>query len=326
MDDSKQTPSRQTNRGWLILLLSAAVGVVAVAFPAGLCLVAAVWAYAGARTKPYWITLPAVVFIISASMVYTPIAAAGISGAVVISAVLLYVLLTKRFSNTYVALSLAGVFLVGLYTAVCLPGILDGSGAFTSVQNAITPMVDFYKSVISEVNGANEASIAVVIEVLDAYVKDIPNLVVAALCIFSGVLGLSNLLFFRLFVKKHPEISISPMRPFRDWTLPRSMTFGLFVLLIGSIALELYGWEYSDSLSSTVNVLVGMPLLLQGLCVVDFLIVRSPKNVTLGRTLAFTAIAVLYGLLQTPLILIGCFDQIFRFRERLRGVPPRTAV
>jgi hypothetical protein len=69
-----------------------------------------------------------------------------------------------------------------------------------------------------------------------------------------------------------------------------------------------------------------MPLLLQGLCVIDFLIARSKKNAALGRTLTYVGIGVFFGLLQTPLILIGCFEQIFRFRDRMRGVPPRAAV
>jgi uncharacterized protein YybS (DUF2232 family) len=163
-------------------------------------------------------------------------------------------------------------------------------------------------------------------DALDAYSKAIPNMIVPALCVFAGVLGLGNLLFFHLFCKKRPEIAISPIRSFRDWSLPRSMTLGLFALLIGSLILEWTGWVFADGLTNTVNVLVGMPLLLQGLCVIDFLIARSPKNVTLGRTLTYVGIGVLFGLAQTPLILVGCFDQIFRFRDRMRGVPPRAAI
>ena len=79
-------------------------------------------------------------------------------------------------------------------------------------------------------------------------------------------------------------------------------------------------------MANTVNVLVGMPLLLQGLCVVDFLIARSRKHVNAGRALAYAGIGILFSLAQTPLILIGCFDQVFRIRERMRGTPPRAAV
>ena len=92
------------------------------------------------------------------------------------------------------------------------------------------------------------------------------------------------------------------------------------------LALEWAGWAFAEGFSNAVNALVGMPLLLQGLCVVDFMLARSPKNATLGRALTYTGIGILFSLAQTPLILIGCFEQIFRFRDRMRGVPPRAAI
>jgi uncharacterized protein YybS (DUF2232 family) len=113
------------------------------------------------------------------------------------------------------------------------------------------------------------------------------------------------------------------MRAFRYWALPRSVMLGLFALLVGALVLEWSGWTFADSLSNTVNVLVGMPLLLQGLCVIDFLLVRSSKNVSATRAVSYTAIGVLFGIAQMPLILIGCFEQIFRFRERGMKAPPR---
>jgi len=116
------------------------------------------------------------------------------------------------------------------------------------------------------------------------------------------------------------------MRPFRDWTLPNSMTLGLFILLVGSLILNWAGWAFADGMSNTVNALVGMPLLLQGLCVVDFFLARSQRNAAVGRALTYVGIGLLFSFLQTPLILVGCFEQIFHVRDRIRGVPPRAAI
>ncbi len=326
MENIQQQTIREKRSGWLVLLLSVLSALIAAVFPVALVVAPALWAYAGARTKPYWIVIPAVAFAVTAFSSYTLIPAAGLSGAALLASILLYALLTRRVSNAYTALTLAGVFLVGLYVSVCLPGIFDGRGAFADAQAAIGSLFDQYRSAASQMPELNVQNSQAILDVMDAYVKEIPNFVVSALCIFAGVLGLGNLLFFRLFCRKQPEISISPMRVFRDWTLPRSMTFGLFALLIGSLILEWTGWAYSESMSNTVNALVGMPLLLQGLCVVDFLIARSPKHINTGRTLAYIGIGVLFSLAQTPLILLGCFDQIFRVRDRMRGVPPRAAI
>lgn len=326
MENMQQHPNRDQRGGWLILLLAVLSGAAAAVFPAALVIAPALWAYAGARTKSYWIALPGAVFAGVAFYSYTPVSAAGLSGAAILAGILVYALLTRRVSNTYTALTLAGVFLAGLYVSVCLPGILEGRGAFADVQAAIGSLFDVYRAAIAQIPNADAQAVQLVLELLDANIKAVPDFVVSALCIFAGTLGLGNLLFFRLFCRKHPEIEISRMRAFRDWTLPRSMALGLFALLIGSLILEWTDWAFSQSMTNTVNALVGMPLLLQGLCVVDFLIARSPKNVNVGRALAYAGIGILFGLAQTPLILIGCFDQVFRIRDRMRGAPPRAAI
>ena len=326
MENYEQQAPRRIRRGWPVLLLSVLIGLVAAVFPFALLLAPGLWAYAGARTKPYWIALPAAAFAVTAFQLYTPVAAAGLSVASALVAGSIYVLMTRKVSNTYTALILAGIFLGGLYVAICLPGILDGRGAFADVQRAMDTGLSLYRSAMAETSSLSADVKTLFSQALDAFRVEVPNLVVSALCVFAGVLGLGNLLFFRLFCRKHHEIEISPIRPFREWTLPRSMTFGLFVFLIGSLALEWAGWAFAAGFSNAVNALVGMPLLLQGLCVVDFMLARSPKNATLGRALTYTGIGILFSLTQTPLILIGCFEQIFRFRDRMRGVPPRAAI
>ena len=67
------------------------------------------------------------------------VAAAGAAFAV-------YAMLTRRVGNADTALTLAGLFLVGLYCAVCLPGVLSGAGAFAGIQAAIDEMVLVYRA------------------------------------------------------------------------------------------------------------------------------------------------------------------------------------
>lgn len=325
MEHIQSQPSRANNRAWLPLVLSVLLAGASVLFPVGLLLAPALWAFAGARTKPAWIALPAAVYGALTLSVYGWETGIGLALASAGAAFAVYALLTSRVSNAYTALTLAGLFLVGLYGAVCLPGILSGAGAFTGVQGAIDEMVAAYRAAAQQIPGINAETLELIHTYLDAFSESVPSFVVGALCVGAGVLGLSNLLFFRLFCRKHPEISISPMRAFRYWTMPRSMMLGLFALLIGSIVLEWMGWTFAESLSSTVNVLVGMPLLLQGLCVIDFLLSRAPKRATAGRVITYVLLAVFFGFLQTPLILLGCLEQILRIRERMQKMPPKPA-
>ena len=325
METSNQPSPRASRNGWLALLLSSAVALLTAYVPLFLILAPALWAYAGARTKPYWILLPTAVFTVGTFALNSAVVAAGLSGAAVVATVLLYLLLTHGISNSDTVLLLCGVFLVGLYVAICLPGVLEGRGAFADIQSAIGSLNEFYRSAAAQMPQLSQDGVKVILDAMDAMVDAVPSSFVAVLCIFASALGLSNLLFFRLFCRKQTQISLTPMRAFRDWTLPRSMTLGLFAMLILALVMELAEFEYAEGFGVTANVLLAIPLFLQGISVVDFFIVRAQKNVTLVRALTYVAFGVLYQLLLYPLILVGCFDQIFRLRDRMRGVPPRAA-
>lgn len=322
MENSNQQPSRAKQRGWLILLISVAVACIAAFFPYALLVAPALWAYAGARTKPYWMLLPIATFALCTLQLDSPEILAGLYGAAVLASVIIYFMMTRRMSNSETALMLAGVFLVGLYASICLPGVLAGRGAFADIQSQMSAIIEVNREALKNTPQIDAAMAQSALDMMDMIEQSVATYFVAVLCVFASVLGLGNLLFFRLFCRKHPEISISPIRPFRDWTLPRSVTLGLFILLVGSLVLELADWEFADGFAATANILVAMPLFLQGLSVMDFIIVRSKKNIVITRTLAYIGTLILFRYTAYALLLIGCFDQIFRIRLRMAAIPP----
>ena len=322
MENSNQQPSRAKQRGWLILLISVAVAFIAAFFPYALLVAPALWAYAGARTKPYWMLLPIATFALCTLQLDSPEILAGLYGAATLASVIIYFMMTRRMSNSETALMLAGVFLVGLYASICLPGVLAGRGAFADIQSQMSAIISVNREALKNTPQIDAAMAQSALDMMDMIEQSVATYFVAVLCVFASVLGLGNLLFFRLFCRKHPEISISPIRPFRDWTLPRSVTLGLFILLVGSLVLELADWEFADGFAATANILVAMPLFLQGLSVMDFIIVRSKKNIVITRTLAYIGTLILFRYTAYALLLIGCFDQIFRIRLRMSAIPP----
>ena len=325
METSNQQSPRTSWLNWLVLLLACAVALAAAYLPLLLIVAPAFWAYAGVRTKPYLVALPAAVFAAVSFAMNPVVVAAGLSGAAILAAVLVYVLLTHGFSNSDTVLVLSGVFLVGLYVAICLPGVLEGRGAFADIQASIASLTDFYRTAASQMTQLNPDGAKLVLDIMNEMYAEVPSSFVAVLCIFASVFGLSNLLFFRLFCRKQTQVSLSPIREFRDWSMPRSMMLGLFAMLILSLILEIAEVPFAEWFGVTANVLLAIPLFLQGISVIDFLIVRAQKNVTLTRTLIYVLLGVLYQFMLYPLVLVGCFDQIFRLRDRMRGMPPRAA-
>jgi len=326
MEISNQPTSNETRKGYWILLLAVVAGVLAAYVPLLLIIAPALWAYAGVRTKPYWIFVPAAAFAYGAFTFETATVAIALTAGALIVALLLSTLLTHGFSNSDTVLILCGVFLLMLYGAICLPELLNGNEAYAAIQAQVGDIRALYRASESQLSQLNPDGVKLIMETLDTMYEGVPVAFVSVLIIFSSVLGLGNLLFFRAFCKKQEQIKLSPMRPFRDWTLPRSMTLGLFAMLIGSIIVEFTGWAFAESFSMTANILLGIPLFVQGICVLDFFIDRMQKNRTVVRTLTYIGLVVLYQFMLFPLVLVGCFEQIFRLRERLRGVPPRAAV
>ena len=322
MENSNQQPSRANPRGWLVLLLSIVVAGIAAYFPFALLIAPALWAYAGARTKPGWMILPIAVLALCTLLIGSPEILAGWYGAAALVAVLIYVMMTRRMSNSDTALILAGVFLVGLYATFCLPGILAGRGAFADIQSAMSSLIAMDRETLAQMPQIDANVAKSIMDMLNLIYESVPIGFVAVLCLFASIMGLGNLLFFRLFCRKHPEISISPMRPFREWTLPNSTTLGLFALLVLSLIAELADWTFADGFAMTANILVALPLFLQGLCVVDYFIVRAQKNLTTTRILIYFGIVVLFRYAAMALLLIGCFEQIFHIRLRMSTLPP----
>ncbi len=306
------------------MLLSLLSAPVAVFLPIASLIVPGLWAYSMRRTKPWYLMLYATLYALCASLLYggDAVTTACLTGLDALVALAIYWGQVKRIGNAYTTLIAGGMALLSLYLCVCLPGILSGEGAFAAVKAAVNESAALLGEMFASVPSAPEGFAAYYQQQIDLVRNSVEMVVVPMLCIAAGVVGLSNLLFFRLFARKRTqEMGLLPLRPFRLWAIPRSMTKGMFFMLIGALVVLWIDWDYAMALSTTVNVMVGMPLALQGLCMIDFLIVRSGKNIATRRVLIYTLAAVALLIMQTPLVLLGCFDQIFQFRARAAKGP-----
>ena len=307
-----QKPNKGPANGLLPALLCAPLTAL---MPLLALVMPAIWAYAMRRTKPVYVLLYTAVFAGAASFFYNAVGVVGLAGLMALSALTVYVGQTKRIGNAYTALLTGGAAAAMLYVCVCGPGILSGAGAFAAVQAIMDESAALLMETVSAMPDLPAGFTAAYGETLDymrAYASDA---VVPLICAAAGAIGLSNLLFFRLFCGKRAE-GLAPMRPFRLWAVPRGMTGGMLIMLIGALVLEMTEWEYGAALAATVNVIVGMPLVLQGLCLIDFWIVRGGGSEGKGVTRRRIFIYLLAGV-----TLLGCLEQIFQLRRRITEGP-----
>ena|GEM_PF-1727139 len=302
--------------GWVLLCLVASAFSVVI-WPAFL-LLPALCGNAILRTKTHWVVLFGIAVFLSALWLFeTWLVAACFAALAVLPTLSIYFMQKHRMSNGYTGAICAGLSLVILYCMICLPGVLSGEGAFTQIERIFAEAIDYSRRISVNTPGITAAVSETWDVYLDAFQDMVSSLVVPMLCAASCVLALANLLFFRLFSRRH-QFRFAPMKPFCDWALPRSMTSGLVLLLVASIVMRFAGWAYAQGFSTTINVIFGFPLMVQGLATLDFLLKRVRNHSTVVRILAYVGVGVLFSFLQSVLMLLGCFEQIFHLRARLR--------
>lgn len=308
-------------RAGTMLLAATAIGLAAVFMPFALPVASAFFAYVMCKTKPAFLALFGGVFALGALLLYGGLSAACLTAITAGIAAALYALQTRKVGNAYTVATVSGIALLALYALICLPGILSGEGAFSLVEAVARDVAGGVKEFLASVPDA-EAEAAQLNEYIDVYLASIPTLVVPVLAIFAAVTGFGSFLLFRAFAR-NKGLSLTLLPAFRFWKIPGTLATGLIVMLAGSLLLDLIGWDYAEALTNAVNTIVGMPLMLQGLCVLDFMLVRRGGNVTTRRVLVYIATGLFLWAAQMPLVVLGCLEQILRFRART--TPPPSA-
>ena len=327
MDNSTIAP--KWTKPAVMLPLGAALALLTALFPIALLLAPACWA-AGARgSRPAALALPLGIFggillLLYGGAQWSFFFCLFALGAACALGVYFMQAKGVGWFNTAAALS-AGSILI-LYLCVCLPGILSGEGAFAAVQASIDEFMAILRPMAEAQVQSMDASRGELVELyFDSMATAASTTLVPMLCLGGMALGLSNTLFFRLFCRGM-QPPAAPMRPFRRWSIPQGYTVGIFVLLIGSVALEFTGADYSYALSNTVNILVGVPLVIQGLCVVDdWIVVRARGKKPGGkRVLVYLPLGLVVLLWPTPLMLLGCLEQVAHLRGRAQTPPAQS--
>ena len=307
-----------------VLAIAALAAVLTAILPVFWLVLPGLTAYAMLRTKPWSAVLPAALLMgFSYVLTGSPLTAGLLTGMAALTALTIYYFQVNRMGNSYTALTAAGVFLVFLYLLMCLPGLLSGTGAFSQIQVSVDETVALFRQMLAMMPELPKEATDMYAEYLTLVSRSVASIAVPIACAAAGILGLSNFLFFRAFAGKTQENGLLPMRPFAMWSIPRSAALGLFLLLVGSLVLTWTEWSYAEAFTATVNVLVSMPLILQGLSTVDYLILKKGKNPTGKRVLVYVLLGLFFWLAQMPLMLVGCFEQLFRIRSR--PFPPTAA-
>ncbi len=300
-----------------LIVLSVSGSIVMLLFPLVMLLLPGLWAYTILKIKR-----PTVAVILTGIAAMATGFFYGVFIGCCISAILLFVSLsiyigekTKKIGNFWTVMIASGFALLFLYCSICLPGILGGRGAYADAEIYMQQYIEALRSGITAIG---EGPIPK--NILDSYFSILENAVsvmlIPCLCAAAEAIGFFNVLFFRLLCRKQ-DCGICPIRAFSGWRIPRNLTGGICAFLMGGFILEMTQWDYAAAFSNTVDILIGLPLTMQGLCFIDFMILRKGINIKKRRVIVYLLCGIFFALLQTPLMLLGSFDQFFKVRERM---------
>lgn len=227
---------------------------------------------------------------------------------------------TRRLGGFLTASAAAAAAIAGLYAAVCLPGIVDGTGAFTAAQEGVRLLGEAVAAQLAGVPGyAESAEIAE--QLFSSMYLAVPVLLTGVLCVLGALFGFfTAVLFFAFTRRRRAACGLAAPKPFRLWVIPRRYVPGIVLLYVMALVLRLSGFANADAVYNTVGSLLNLPLMVQGLSLVAFLLsLRSRPGKALSAV-TYVLIGVLFPLTSSMLTTVGLFDLFLRFRDRV--IPP----
>ena len=218
----------------------------------------------------------------------------------------------KPYRNTVAVCS--AYFVAAIYCAVCLPSLLEGGGPF-----------DHIEAIIREIGGAMEESMLAagatqdVTELFSYFRKAaillLPEIIIILLFSVSMLAGFVDTLIASTLCRS-TGARLRPMAPFHLWQLSRSFTYGMTILLAGSLIAYLANINNATALICAVQCLVGWPLALMGGCVIAFSIKMRPYRSKTLSVLTYGALVLFIPYSIYALSLLGLIDKTFRLRKK----------
>lgn len=227
---------------------------------------------------------------------------------------------TRRLGGFLTASAAAAAAIAGLYAAVCLPGIVDGTGAFTAAQEGVRLLGEAVAAQLAGVPGYAESA-AIAEQIFSSMYLAVPVLLTGVLCVLGALFGFfTAVLFFAFTRRRRAACGLAAPKPFRLWVIPRRYVPGIVLLYVMALVLRLSGFANADAVYNTVGSLLNLPLMVQGLSLVAFLLsLRSRPGKALSAV-TYVLIGVLFPLTSSMLTTVGLFDLFLRFRDRV--IPP----
>lgn len=175
---------------------------------------------------------------------------------------------------------------------------------FTQV---LTVQIDMFKDM-----GMTNYEILQITDLLENNYKSIIVLIPSIIGIFSLVVSYANLFLSSVVLRKMGYGTVNPQR-FSRFKLPNNIVPGIGIMLLVAIIVKKFQIQYHEALLFNLTFLVGFIFFIQGLAVLDFLLIKA-KTRSIFRILILS-LNIIFIPMSSILFFLGILDTIFDIRK-----------
>jgi len=207
----------------------------------------------------------------------------------------------------------------GYYCLICLPGILAGESPFLVMEQFFLSMADMLAAQAAPLLESGlilEEDVALMVDMTRSLSLMAPEMTVGSIAILSMGFGLLDVLIARMLTKR--SMDLRPMAPFHRWQLSRQYTVISFLALGTALVTYLFKLSNASAVFIAAECVVLLPVVLMGLCFLEFLSKIPGSGGNVRRILTYVCIVLLIPYSLAFLLVIGFIDRLARIRRRVR--------
>ncbi len=217
----------------------------------------------------------------------------------------------NRKNSTETILFSTAAFFLSFIMFMFLEMKISNLNFATHFENILTQYMSIQVDMFKEM-GATNSQILQIRDFLESTYKAIIVLIPSLIGIFSLIIGYINLFFSSIVLRKMGYGTVSLQR-FSRFKLPNNIIPGIGIMLLAAFIIKRMGIGYYEALLLNLTFLIGFVFFIQGLAVLDFLLVKSKAHLIFR--ILILSINIIFVPMSSVLFFLGLIDSILDIRK-----------
>lgn len=217
----------------------------------------------------------------------------------------------NRKSNTETILISTAAFFLSYLILMSVEGKVSNLNIGKQLEETFTHILTVQMDVFKEM-GMTNYEILQTTDLLENAYKSLIVLIPSIMGIFSLAISYANLFFSSIILKKMGYGTVNTQK-FSRFKLPNNIVPGIGIMLLMALIIKKLQIQYHEALLFNITFLVGFIFFVQGLSVLDFLLIKA--KIRLIFRIFILTLNIIFIPMSSILFFIGILDTIFDIRK-----------